>query len=315
MKRLSTSHELSLYRPLLVVGDQRTALNRKLLTQGLEPGFDQIRGRLRIDIMDREFKQFPGEKAPLNRPGLGFRQGPFLGLDLQYPHCRLITGEKNCNIQRMSGCPSYQLFRRIPPAQTEGGLQNTLAESSSARPQHRDKPRKGQQKPWHGDSLENARPLRKARSLRRAFVMVEAIMALTILTTVGLVLLKLSLNILHPRQWVLQQTVTDAYMTYERSYAERIPFDDLLASTSPWPAFPATATTSVELGKYPGGRSIAGTVVRTRVPDDANYPIDGGTGTVEINPAAMKVWKAQSLVTYQVGNRTYAKSRTVLRSQ
>lgn len=140
-------------------------------------------------------------------------------------------------------------------------------------------------------------------------------MGLTILTTIGLVLLKLSLNILHPRQWVLQQTVTDAYMTYERSYAERIPFEDLLASTSPWPAFPTTTSTTVELGKYPGGRSITGTVVRTRVPDTGNYPIDGGSGTVALNPAAMKVWKAQSLVTYNVGNRTYAKSRTVLRSQ
>ena len=145
--------------------------------------------------------------------------------------------------------------------------------------------------------------------------MVEAILALSILTAIGLVLIKLSLNILHPRQWVLQQTVTDAYMTYERAYAERIPFADLLASTSPWPAFPATATTTVTIGKYPGGRTITGTVVRTRVPDAGNYPIDGGAGTVATNPAAMKVWKAQSLLTYQVGTRTYAKSRTVLRSQ
>ena len=36
-------------------------------------------------------------------------------------------------------------------------------------------------------------------------------MALSMLTVLGLVLLKLSLNILHPRQWILQQTVTDAY--------------------------------------------------------------------------------------------------------
>ena len=36
---------------------------------------------------------------------------------------------------------------------------------------------------------------------------------------------------------------------------------------------------------------------------------------VTTNPAAMKVWKAQSVLTYQIGNRSYAKSRTVLRSQ
>jgi hypothetical protein len=29
----------------------------------------------------------------------------------------------------------------------------------------------------------------------------------------------------------------------------------------------------------------------------------------------MKVWKAQTVLTYQIGSRSYAKSRTVLRSQ
>lgn len=140
-------------------------------------------------------------------------------------------------------------------------------------------------------------------------------LALTILTVVGLCLLKLSLNVLTPRQWILQQAITDAYMTYERSYAERIPFENLLANNSPWPAFPNTSTSIVEIGRLPGNIVVNGTVTRTRQPDSGNYPIDGGTGTVISNPAAMKVWKAQSVVTYKIGNRTYAKSRTVLRSQ
>lgn len=141
-------------------------------------------------------------------------------------------------------------------------------------------------------------------------------LALSILTALGLVLLKLSLNILAPRQWGLQQSVTDAYMTYERAYAERIPFENLLANDSPWPIYPTKTTTSnVEIGRLPGSKIITGTVTRTRVADLGNYPIDGGSGTVASNPAAMKVWKAQSILTYRVGNRTYAKSRTVLRSQ
>lgn len=146
-------------------------------------------------------------------------------------------------------------------------------------------------------------------------VLIEAMLSLSILTIVGLVLLKLSLNILHPRQWVLQQTLTDAYMTYERAYAERIPFEDLVSSTSPWPVFPTTNTTSVELGRLPGNRPVTGTVTRTRIADPLNYPIDGGTGTTATNPAAMKTWKVQSIVTYTVGGRNYAKSRTVIRTQ
>lgn len=146
-------------------------------------------------------------------------------------------------------------------------------------------------------------------------VLIEAMLSLSILTVVGLVLLKLSLNILHPRQWVLQQTLTDAYMTYERAYAERIPFEDLVSSTSPWPVFPTTNTTSVELGRLPGNRPVTGTVTRTRIADPLNYPIDGGSGTIATNPAAMKTWEVMSIVTYTVGGRKYAKSRTVIRTQ
>ena len=148
--------------------------------------------------------------------------------------------------------------------------------------------------------------------------------SLSILTVLGLVLLKMALNVLNPRQWTMQQSVSDAYMTYERAFAERVPFDVLTAAApnSPWPIFPATTSVQVEIGRlprygaaFPNGIPIMGTVVRSRSADPGNYPADGGAGTLETNPAAMKVWKAQSVLTYTVGNRTYAKSRTVMRSQ
>jgi hypothetical protein len=146
-------------------------------------------------------------------------------------------------------------------------------------------------------------------------LLIEAGMALSILTLVGLVALKISLNILTPRQWGLQQALTDAYLTYERAYAERIPFDSLTANDSPFPAFPQTRTTSVEIGRLPGNRPVMGVVTRTRLPDTNNYPIDGGTGSIDSNPSAMKVWKVQSVITYTVGTKNYMKSRTVIRSQ
>ena len=146
-------------------------------------------------------------------------------------------------------------------------------------------------------------------------MLIEASIALSFLTVLGLVLLKLSLNILHPRQWTMQQTLSDAYLTYERAYAERIPFENLLAADSPWPAFPTTSATNVEIGHLPGNLAVVGTVVRTRFADTGNYPLDGGSGTIDTNPAAIKAWKAQSVLTYKIGNRSYAKSRTVLRAQ
>jgi hypothetical protein len=128
-------------------------------------------------------------------------------------------------------------------------------------------------------------------------------------------MLKLSLNVLHPRQWALQQTVSDAHMTFERAFAERIPFNDLVLQDSPWPVYPVTRTEVVEIGRLPGGRPITGTVVRTRFANPNNYPIDGGSGTLATNPAAMKVWRVQSILSYEIGHRTYVKSRTVIRAQ
>jgi type II secretory pathway pseudopilin PulG len=167
----------------------------------------------------------------------------------------------------------------------------------------------------HDHSLRHFAPRGKLRSPQRAFALVEITLALSMLTIIGLFMLKISLDILAPRQWAMQQALSDAHMTYERAYAERLPFDNLLANNSPWPAFPDTATTAVEIGRLPGGTPVTGTIHRTRLPDEENYPVDGGSGNETNNPAAMKVWKVQSVLTYQIGGRAYAKSRTVIRSQ
>jgi len=129
-------------------------------------------------------------------------------------------------------------------------------------------------------------------------------MSLSILTVLGLLMLKMSLSILTPRQWALSQTVSDAHLTYERAFAQRVPFETLTGPTSPWPVYPATSTTSLEIGRLPGNVPIMGTVVRTRT--DA---------TPVTNPAAMSIWRVQSVLTYQIGGKNYVKSRTVVRTQ
>jgi len=146
-------------------------------------------------------------------------------------------------------------------------------------------------------------------------LLVESMLSLSILTVLGLVLLKLSINILHPRQWGLQQSLTDAYLTYERAYAERVPFETLTTTNSPWPLFPTVSTSTVEIGQLPGGTPVSGTLIRTRTADSNNLPADGGTGTATTNPTAMKTWKIQSILTYRVGTRTYTKARATLRNQ
>ena len=159
--------------------------------------------------------------------------------------------------------------------------------------------------------------VRSGRSIRRkkGSVLLEATYAMTFLTGLSLILLKLSINVTAPRQWTLQQTVSDAYLTYEKAWAQRLPFADLLSVDSPWPEYPAKSEVEVELGKLPGGRPISGTVIRTRIPDPNNFPVDGGTGDTTSNPSGMRVFNFQSLLVYSVGERKYVKSRTVVRSQ
>lgn len=140
-------------------------------------------------------------------------------------------------------------------------------------------------------------------------------MSLVVLTVLGLSLLKLAINVTAPRQWTLQQTVSDAYMSYEKALAQRIQFERLRGDDSPWPEYPDSAAMDVELGKLPGGTSIVGTVTRTRHPDENNYPIAGGTGTPVSNPAGIEGWSLQSILTYRVGGVTYAKARTIVRTQ
>jgi hypothetical protein len=167
----------------------------------------------------------------------------------------------------------------------------------------------------HGRGFPFFRRRRKPAGWKGGSMLVEAAISMTLLGVLGLTLLKLSLNVTAPRQWTLQQSITDAYLTFEKATAQRLPFDELTGAQSLWPAQPSVAQTFVVLGKLPGGQPITGTVTRTRFPDSNNLPAKGGSGTAVTNPAGMEVWRFQSIIRYDLGGRTYLKSRTVVRSQ
>jgi hypothetical protein len=160
----------------------------------------------------------------------------------------------------------------------------------------------------------------KATSSRKGgFLLIESTVSLSILTILSLALLKLSINVLHPRQWTMIQTLSDSYMDRERAWAQRIPFGYILLpaaapGTQPvWPLLPATSVVNpVVLGNLPNqlngaaGNQISGIVVRTC---EEITPVAG-------NVTGMSVFRLQSVLTYNVpGKGTYIKSRTVIRSQ
>lgn len=149
-------------------------------------------------------------------------------------------------------------------------------------------------------------------------MIIELAVALGLLTAIGLFLLKGTLDVMAPRQWVIQQNITDSYLTYEESYAKRISFEEFTANDSAWPIYPDVSSSTVELGKMPGGRAITGTVTRTRVADDNNIPApsDSSYATkLAANPTKMETWKLQSHLSYKIGKNDYVKSRTVVRTR
>lgn len=323
MKRPGPRNKLILHNPPLLVGGKRAVLGRELISQFVEPFLHHFCGNRRIAVMHCHLKEAAVEEPRLHRRGGRGGKHPASWGDLQHPQSGLISGDENIEIEGMFGRPSDQLFRGISPLQAEGGLDDFLCgrglreqyNESGRSPSGENPIRVRSNHSFHAPIIPPSSRFRKQRTLLRGFALIEATLSLSLLSVVGLLLLKLSLNVIHPRQYTLQQVLSDSYMTFERARAERVPFDNLIDGDSPWPAFPDVATETVEIGKMPGGTPVTGTVTRTRVASTENYPIDGGTGTVAVNPAAMKIWRVQSVLNYTIADRTYYKSRTVIRAQ
>ena len=144
--------------------------------------------------------------------------------------------------------------------------------------------------------------------LRRGSILVELTVSFVLLAAIGLTVFKGSIDLMAPRQWTIYQNISDAYITYEEAYAGRVSFEELTSDASPWPIYPAFSSSSVEMGKFPGGAPIMATVLRTRI------SLDTGVAA-SANPTETESWQLQCHLTYNVGDDEYVKSRTVVRSQ
>jgi hypothetical protein len=157
------------------------------------------------------------------------------------------------------------------------------------------------------------RLLRQHRRHERGSALIEIAMSYGTLVIVALLTLKASVNATSNQAWTIKQAMSDAFVTRESAMASRVPFEVLTGGSSQWPLFPSVASSTVTIGRLPGGQLVTGTVHRTRIPDPNNLPSAGGTGTTVSNPASTEAWEVQSILSYNVGTRTYIKSRTVLR--
>lgn len=146
-------------------------------------------------------------------------------------------------------------------------------------------------------------------------MLIEIGLSITLLLFVSLFVFRTNLQTIRPRNWAMVQSITDAYMTEHQARAEATDFNDLMAETSLWPLYPASNTTTEVVGQLPQGITISGTLVRTRRPAENNLNSAGGTGTMITNPAQIEAWLIESHLTYNVGGRTYVKSRSTVRTR
>lgn len=159
------------------------------------------------------------------------------------------------------------------------------------------------------------RAIQHRRKFVRGSALIEISLSYATLVFVAMVGLRASLNATSNQAWTVKQTMSDAYITRETALATRVPFDDITGPSSLWAVSPAVNTSSVTIGKLPGGQLVTGTLHRTRIPDSNNLPSASGTGTAATNPSGSEAWKLQSLLVYTVGDKQYVKSRTVLRAR
>lgn len=147
----------------------------------------------------------------------------------------------------------------------------------------------------------------------RGSALIEISLSYATLVIIALLTLKASVNATSSQAWTVRQSMTDAYIMRESALASRMAFSEVTGENSPWAKSPAVTTSTVTIGKLPGGEPVSATLHRTRLPDSNNLPTAGGVGTLATNPAESEAWKLQSLLVFTVGEREYVKSRTVLR--
>jgi hypothetical protein len=142
---------------------------------------------------------------------------------------------------------------------------------------------------------------------QRGSILVEVSLAVGFAAFLGLFTMKASLLAISNNQWIILQTLADAYLTRETALSVRIPVADLTAVSSPWPeqgvATPAEQTVTV--GRLPGGAPVQARLTRYRV--DVTQPGAVDTGITS--------WRLHSILEYTAGGQPYVKSRSTLRLQ
>lgn len=155
-------------------------------------------------------------------------------------------------------------------------------------------------------------PFRRKR-LRKGSLLIEGSLALSLIVAISLILLDASINVLKPRVYTIHQNMSDAQISYEVAYANRVDFDSISSGSSEWPLYPATKDSTVTIGTLPGGIDVTAEVKRFR--KSLTRTTAGAEPVLGLGDLGIEVWELQSVLAYKVGGKEYVKACTVIRSQ
>lgn len=293
-----------------------------------------IRSLGRVFVKDGQLVETVLEESRLDRGRRMPRQASSRLLKGENLHRRRISRQSDSHIELMLSRPLQESRRSLTPRSTEG-------RSDLPKQAHALEEAKGENdsKQLHTQRLPRLQPPRK-RTPRRGTILLEITLAITLLLFASLFVLQTNLQTIRPRNWAMVQALTDAYMTEHLAYAEAIDFTLLTSSvttadaqatitaaaadptalTSPWPVFPAQLQQNVTVGTLPilgnaTGIPITGILRQTRNPSPLNLPANPTAAELALNPAQIESWILESHLEYRIGNRTYVKSRSTVRTR
>ncbi|MFT5469142.1 MAG: hypothetical protein ACI8UO_004257 [Verrucomicrobiales bacterium] len=155
----------------------------------------------------------------------------------------------------------------------------------------------------------------KSRRAEAGVALLEASLGVAGLVLLAFILMILSIRAVQAQHWTVMQTLSDSYMSREVALGRRVQFSELTSETGPWPAAPNKSSDEVSIGVLPNGKSVKAIRWRTRLADSKNLAAAGGTGNSESNPVKLETWKLQSYLIYRIGERSYVKTRTIVRTR
>ncbi|MBK1791736.1 hypothetical protein [Persicirhabdus sediminis] len=163
----------------------------------------------------------------------------------------------------------------------------------------------------HNSKCASNKTVQRVRRLVKGSALVELAASICLLVSFAGVTMKTTYSNLSARNWVVTQTMVDAYMNVIATEAQAIAFEEIDDFGSHWPEASEMRETEVELGKLSYGKPFMAKLYQARMPVYSSADMNGDGGDY----LKMDTWRLRMVIKYEIDGRSYASSRTVVRNK